>query len=532
MTLVLHRYVFRELLKVFVLAAIGLTLVLSLGGILRSVQEYGVGPRQVVDILIYFMPVMLTFVLPVAALFAGALVYGRLASDNELDASRASGICILTLVYPGFVLAILVAIVNLLLSFHVMPYFVHLAERAMKADAKQILFRNIQRRGFYGLPPDQRYLIYADAADLENDTLRGIVVVQCEGGEIREIISAERARVRFDLHDKYNEVQLTAYNTRQVGVGANDLWFELGTVPLRQEFGSLLGDKIKFKRIAEMKQIRHDLMLFDPVARLARVTYAQLATELLAQDIARSLSGGPGSAYELQSPSRRVRFSATACVLQEQAALTLLPPVVVEEYDGPSGRPLRRLQCQKAAVHVEGDSSDLRVSLDLRNARVEETEQLLIQHGVSGLVLPGKIARRLTGKPLLETVASAPMASLLGAPPSSMLDQQQKALQWKISRTLTNIQSEINSRLVFGLGCIPMILIGICLGILQKGGHLLSAFGASCLPATLLAMAIISGKQVAENPRTQGPFGILLMWAGLALLVLLMAFMYRKLLRT
>jgi lipopolysaccharide export system permease protein len=71
---------------------VALTLIVSLGGILRPVQEFGVAPRQVVDILSYFMPISLTFVLPVAALFAAALAYGRFASDNELDACRASGV--------------------------------------------------------------------------------------------------------------------------------------------------------------------------------------------------------------------------------------------------------------------------------------------------------------------------------------------------------------------------------------------------------------------------------------------------------
>ena len=54
MVFTLHRYVFRELLRVFLLATVGLTLILSLGAILRPVQEYGVGPRQVVHILLYF----------------------------------------------------------------------------------------------------------------------------------------------------------------------------------------------------------------------------------------------------------------------------------------------------------------------------------------------------------------------------------------------------------------------------------------------------------------------------------------------
>ncbi len=133
MVFTLHRYIFRELLKVFTLAVIALTLILSLGSVLRPVQEYGVGPKQVLSLMGYFLPITLTFVLPMAALFASALVYGRFASDNELDACRASGISLLTLVYPGVALAIVVAIANLILSFHMLPYFVHLAEKSLKA---------------------------------------------------------------------------------------------------------------------------------------------------------------------------------------------------------------------------------------------------------------------------------------------------------------------------------------------------------------------------------------------------------------
>jgi lipopolysaccharide export LptBFGC system permease protein LptF len=124
------------------------------------VQEYGVGPRQVLHILIYFMPITLTFVLPMAALFASALIYGRFAVDNELDACRASGVGLLTLIYPGFMLALMVAIANLLLSFHVMPYFVHLAEKSL-GGRQADLFRNLQR-GLLWPAAGSRYFIYAD----------------------------------------------------------------------------------------------------------------------------------------------------------------------------------------------------------------------------------------------------------------------------------------------------------------------------------------------------------------------------------
>jgi lipopolysaccharide export system permease protein len=195
MVFTLHRYILRELLKVFVPAAIALTLILSLGSILRPVQEYGVGPGQVVHLMGYFLPIVLTFVLPMAALFAAALVYGRFASDNELDACRASGISLLTLVYPGLALAIIVATANLILSFQVVPTFVHRAERSLKANAKQILFRNIQRKGFYGLPPESRYMIYADQANPKKNTLSGVIITEVKNNQIKEVITAERTKI-------------------------------------------------------------------------------------------------------------------------------------------------------------------------------------------------------------------------------------------------------------------------------------------------------------------------------------------------
>ena len=90
-------------LRRHLLAAVAMTLMLSLGSILQPVQEFGVGPRQVLSLMGYFLPITLTFVLPMAALFACSLVYGRFASDSELDACRASGISLLRLVHPGLV---------------------------------------------------------------------------------------------------------------------------------------------------------------------------------------------------------------------------------------------------------------------------------------------------------------------------------------------------------------------------------------------------------------------------------------------
>jgi lipopolysaccharide export LptBFGC system permease protein LptF len=544
MVFTLQRYIFRELFRIFVMASVGLTLILSLGMVLKPAQEYGVGPRQVLHLLIYFMPVTLTFVLPMSALFASALAYGRFASDNELNACRASGIGLWTFVYPGLALALLVATANLLLSFHVMPYFVSLAERSLNADVKQVLFRNIQRRGFYEPPSftnsKSKFRIYADLADAERNTLYGIIAVQSAKEGITGMYTADRAMVSFDSHENINEVQLSIHNAR-ILVGGGEWSGQPGEQLLvRKSLGSLLRDDIKFKKIDEMKQIREDPMLFEPIAGRVLEVYRQLVTELVANDISRTLRSSAGRAYyELRGPTQVVRFSANGCELrneQNEQVICLVGPVVAEEYDIESGKSQKRLQCDKEAfLHVGQDTPNPRLGLTLPGARNQVSGSpettLEMSHIINDLELPDAIRRKLGQGSLLQ-IARNTRQILGGVPPSSTLDKDQKALENDIAGIFVDIKAEMNSRLVFGIGCIPMILIGIGLGIINRGGHLLSAFGASCAPAAVLIIGIVSGRQVSGNAGAQVFSGIAIMWGGLTLLVFVTAFIYRRLMRT
>jgi lipopolysaccharide export LptBFGC system permease protein LptF len=551
MVFTLHRYIFRELAKVFVLAAVALTLMLSIGIILRPVQEFGVGPRQVVHLMGYFLPVTLTFVLPIAALFAASLIYGRLAADNELDACKASGISLLTLVYPGLVLAIIVAIANLILSFHVMPVFVHRAEKSLKADAKQILFRNIQRRGYYKLPPDERYLIYADLADPQNDTLSGVVVVEAEEGQIEKITTAESAKILFYPDKRFNEVQITAHKTYQMGLGSEG---SAEWLSLTAEFGSLLGDEIKFKRLAEMKKIRDvDLMLFGPIAKLARRVYAQFTVEVLARDIAARTAGflqpageplsipeDTSAFYKLHSGQRIVEFIAGRCDVpdKKEKRVELSEQVVVIEYDAARGQYLRTMRCKKAHLDIEGDELTPTLTMQLYNPTWQNADG---REGsawgwvrIRGLILPQAV-EAATNKFRTQTgLKAAELASeslVLRSDPAPKMRDLQEGLQKEIRKTLAEIEAETHSRLVFGVGCLSMILIGIGLGIIFKGGHLLTAFGASCVPAAVLVVGIMMGRNVAKNVGAHAGSGVILMWAGFIFLSFLAVLIYRRLLK-
>jgi len=556
-----------------VLAVVALTLILSLGSILRPVQEYGVGPRQAVHIMGYFLPITLTFVLPIAALFAGALVYGRFASDNELDACKASGISLLTLVYPGLALAIMVATINLILSFHVTPIFVHLAEKSLKADAKQILFRNIQRRGYYKLPQDQRYLIYADYVNSQKDMLLGVVVTELKNDRLERISAVESAKVAFDTHGRFNEVRITAHNPYHIG-SDDELWFSSEWLSFRRAFGPLLGDDIKFKKINEMKSIQVDPMRFDPIAEMAHRTYAQFTTELLAQDIEnRMLDAGysildtgskaedrrqktegriqnPESriqnrGYKLHSGDKFIEFTAGHCRVRGERKVELSQDVVVAESNvvvesgGLRKLPFRILRCEKAWLYIEGEDLPLVFTITMELYRpqwrqADGQEGMAIgQLRIPGLIPPKNvdIAETFKTSNVLDAIGKASQSSVLPKGPSLELQNLQNELQRRMWKTLAEIAAEMHSRLVFGIGCVPMILIGIGLGVIRRGGHLLSAFAASCVPAAVLIVCIMCGKNITENLGSQGVSGIVLMWIGLGFLALLAAVIYYWLLK-
>jgi lipopolysaccharide export LptBFGC system permease protein LptF len=520
-------------MKVFLLAAFALTLMMSLGSILRPVQEYGVGPRQVVHLMGYFLPIMLTFVLPMAALFAASLVYGRFAADNELDACRASGISMLTLISPGFALAIIVAIANLVLSFYVMPVFVMRAEKSLKADAKQMLFRNIQRRGYCGLPPDEHYKIYADQVIPQNDALKGVIVVELENYKIGKIITAESAKVHFNPHDRFSEVQITAHNTYQMGSETEGGFFT-EWISLTTEFGSMLGDDIKFKKIDEMKKIRIDPMRFYPITKLAAQTYAQFTTEMLAENITEKISRGSGSFYKLHSGSEFVEFTASRCAAREEKQIELSGQVEAIVSDVSGQRPSLILRAERALLHLEGDEMAPTLTMEIYSPAWKQSggsEGLAQRHVIRGLILPQALTNKFQNTDVLEIMKPNSMSLLLKNGPSLQLKGFQKRLFDKVTRTMAEINSEINSRLVFGTGCIIVIMIGIALGIIKKGGHLLGAFGASSVPAAVLIVCIMMGKNVATNPGAKACSGIMLMWSSLVILFLSAMLMYRRLLK-
>jgi hypothetical protein len=239
--------------------------------------------------------------------------------------------------------------------------------------------------------------------------------------------------------------------------------------------------------------------------------------------------------YEMPGEPNSVNFSLVQCVAKEEQ-IDLSGQITVIEFQTEDKQTLHTFRCKEAALHIETDKLTPTFSLDLRNARVIESGQTRMWHTIENLNLPPSvkaIAQQFQteeGSVNYEKLVSG-LSEVPGFKPSPELAGLHSGLRRKIQKTRVEIKSEIHSRLVFGIGCVAMILIGIGLGIIKRGGHLLSAFGASCIPAAVLIICIMSGKQLTENLSAQTISGVLVMWAGLIFLFLLTVAIYNYLLK-
>jgi lipopolysaccharide export system permease protein len=128
---ILRSYVLREHIGPFLATAGGLTAVLLIGNIVKFAEliiSKGVSPLDILRLLLYLVPYLLNFTVPMACLVAMVMAFSRLNADYELIAMRASGVAPARLIAPALTLAMVISVALLALSNRVIPES-HLAFR-------------------------------------------------------------------------------------------------------------------------------------------------------------------------------------------------------------------------------------------------------------------------------------------------------------------------------------------------------------------------------------------------------------------
>ncbi|NTV29264.1 MAG: YjgP/YjgQ family permease [Candidatus Omnitrophica bacterium] len=134
---IIRNYILKESIVPFVMCLGVLTFIFLLGylpQLANKVINQGVGLYSVSLALLYNIPILLSFTLPIASLATVILTFGRLSSDNEIIALRASGIPLTRLLMPLIILGLVLSLFLWLLNDRIIPH-AYQAQRALLHEA-------------------------------------------------------------------------------------------------------------------------------------------------------------------------------------------------------------------------------------------------------------------------------------------------------------------------------------------------------------------------------------------------------------
>lgn len=144
----LDRYIFRELLKVFVLSVGVLTTILFLDKILfltELIINKGVSFIEVVWMMIYISPAFLALTLPMSVLVASVVVFNQFSADSEIVAMKANGWSFLRLMRPVLLFSLLAYVLTNFIMFFALPWG--------NISFKKIIYDIVQNRAHFEIKP-------------------------------------------------------------------------------------------------------------------------------------------------------------------------------------------------------------------------------------------------------------------------------------------------------------------------------------------------------------------------------------------
>ncbi len=199
LTRTFYVYLLKELGGIFLLSLGILTFIMVLsriGKLADLVINKGVDLKDILLLIIYSSPPYLTFTLPMAFLLSTIVVLGRLSTDNEILALKASGVNLSRLFVPVAFVGAFIALLGLINTNLLLPGSGDL----FRSTLIQIVKKGITIEDKEGIFNDTipGIVIYVDKVDTENKTLSGIIVSDDRDRDVKQTIAARKGTIHLD----------------------------------------------------------------------------------------------------------------------------------------------------------------------------------------------------------------------------------------------------------------------------------------------------------------------------------------------
>ncbi len=205
------RYVLLELLSVFLVTLVGITLLIILAGVAGQGVREGLGFGPILKMIPFVVPLALQISVPATILMATSSVFGRMSVDNEIVAIKSLGISPVAVVTPALVLAFLVSLVAVWINDIAVSWGRAGMQRVIAESVEEVAYRLLRTQRAYQTPSfsinvkdvvgrrlvepsiqvrsgrgGKAVRIHADEAELRSDPEKGVLKVKLANVDIDE----------------------------------------------------------------------------------------------------------------------------------------------------------------------------------------------------------------------------------------------------------------------------------------------------------------------------------------------------------
>jgi LPS export ABC transporter permease LptF/LPS export ABC transporter permease LptG len=148
----LNRYIISEIMGPMGLGFLVYTFILLLRFLFQSAEmiiRRGLPVSIVGQLLVVTLPNIVVLTLPMSLLFGILIAVGRLSSDSELTAMRASGISLLSLYRPVLLVSGILTGLNVLLMIYILPWGNHSLQQLRLEILTRTMSQQVEPRAFY-----------------------------------------------------------------------------------------------------------------------------------------------------------------------------------------------------------------------------------------------------------------------------------------------------------------------------------------------------------------------------------------------
>jgi lipopolysaccharide export system permease protein len=253
---ILNRYIFKEVLYPFLMTLFVFTFVLIMGRILTLVDlmiNKGVLFTDILKLIVYLMPALLLFTIPLA-LIVGILVgIGRLSRDNEYTVLRTCGLSFHRIAAPIMAAALMAFLLTAATTFILIP--------KGNREAKNLLFAIVKQKASIGIKEKifnddfRGIVIYADRIPVSGDYMEGVLLYDERTTDEPSMIIAARGTLISNPQSLAVTLRLESGSIHTVEAQfKNYRKVDFKTYDIRLDFKGSAADqeRVKFSKLDEM----------------------------------------------------------------------------------------------------------------------------------------------------------------------------------------------------------------------------------------------------------------------------------------